>query len=88
MLIILSLRYFDRNPVGRLMTRVTNDVEALNEAFSSGIVTVFGDVSQTRSLCYVSDLIEGIFRLMMSEVVDPVLMGCPKRYSERSFMAR
>ena len=40
----LSLRYFDRNPVGRLMTRVTNDVEALNEAFSSGIVTAFGDV--------------------------------------------
>jgi ATP-binding cassette, subfamily B, multidrug efflux pump len=40
----LSLRYFDRNPVGRLMTRVTNDVEQLNEAFSSGIVTVFGDV--------------------------------------------
>ncbi|HEU4559741.1 MAG TPA: ABC transporter ATP-binding protein [Longimicrobium sp.] len=40
----LSLRYFDRNPVGRLMTRVTNDVEALNDAFSSGIVTVFGDV--------------------------------------------
>lgn len=40
----LSLRFFDRNPVGRLMTRVTNDVEALNEAFSSGVVTVFGDV--------------------------------------------
>jgi ATP-binding cassette, subfamily B, multidrug efflux pump len=39
-----SLRYFDRNPVGRLMTRVTNDVEVLNELFSSGIVTVFGDV--------------------------------------------
>ena len=40
----LSLRYFDRNPVGRLMTRVTNDVETLNETFSSGVVTVFGDV--------------------------------------------
>lgn len=40
----LSLRYFDKNPVGRLMTRVTNDIEALNEAFSSGIVTAFGDV--------------------------------------------
>ena len=40
----LSLRFFDRNPVGRLMTRVTNDVESLNEAFSSGVVTVFGDV--------------------------------------------
>lgn len=40
----LSLPFFDRNPVGRLMTRVTNDVEVLNELFSSGIVTVFGDV--------------------------------------------
>jgi ATP-binding cassette, subfamily B, multidrug efflux pump len=40
----LSLRYFDRNPVGRLMTRVTNDVETLNEMFSSGVVTVFGDI--------------------------------------------
>jgi ATP-binding cassette subfamily B protein len=40
----LSIPYFDRNPVGRLMTRVTSDVETLNELFSSGLVTVFGDV--------------------------------------------
>ncbi len=40
----LSISYFDRNPVGRLMTRVTADVETLNELFSSGVVTVFGDV--------------------------------------------
>ncbi|HET7322569.1 MAG TPA: ABC transporter ATP-binding protein, partial [Longimicrobiaceae bacterium] len=40
----LTLRYFDRNPVGRLMTRVTNDVEVLNNLFSSGVVTVFGDL--------------------------------------------
>jgi ATP-binding cassette subfamily B multidrug efflux pump len=40
----LDLRFFDRNPVGRLMTRITNDVETLNELFSSGVVTVFGDV--------------------------------------------
>jgi ATP-binding cassette, subfamily B, multidrug efflux pump len=39
-----GLRFFDRNPVGRLMTRVTNDVEVLNQLFSSGVVTVFGDV--------------------------------------------
>ena len=39
----LSIRYFDRNPVGRLMTRVTSDVETLNELFSSGVVTIFGD---------------------------------------------
>ncbi|HEX6589955.1 MAG TPA: ABC transporter ATP-binding protein [Longimicrobiales bacterium] len=40
----LRLPYLDRNPVGRMMTRVTNDVEVLNELFSSGIVTVFGDI--------------------------------------------
>jgi ATP-binding cassette subfamily B multidrug efflux pump len=40
----LSITYFDRNPVGRLMTRVTSDVETLNELFSSGVVTIFGDV--------------------------------------------
>jgi ATP-binding cassette subfamily B multidrug efflux pump len=40
----LSISFFDRNPVGRLMTRVTSDVETLNELFSSGVVTVFGDL--------------------------------------------
>jgi ATP-binding cassette subfamily B protein len=40
----LDLRFYDKNPVGRLMTRITNDVETLNELFSSGLVTVFGDV--------------------------------------------
>jgi len=39
----LSISYFDRHPVGRLMTRVTSDVETLNELFSSGMVTIFGD---------------------------------------------
>ncbi len=40
----LSIPYFDRRPVGRLMTRVTSDVESLNELFTSGVVAVFGDV--------------------------------------------
>ena len=40
----LSIPFYDVNPVGRLMTRVTSDVETLNEVFSSGLVTVFGDV--------------------------------------------
>ena len=40
----LPLSYFDRNPVGRTMTRVTSDVEVLNELFSSGVVTIFGDL--------------------------------------------
>lgn len=40
----LSLRYFDTNPIGRLMTRVTNDIEALNAMFTQGVVTIFGDL--------------------------------------------
>ncbi|MCL4846692.1 MAG: ABC transporter ATP-binding protein/permease [Acidobacteria bacterium] len=40
----LDVSYYDRNPVGRLMTRVTSDVDVLNDLFSSGVITVFGDV--------------------------------------------
>src|SRR3954451_3448347 len=40
----LDLSYYDRNPVGRLMTRVTSDVDVLNDLFTSGVVTIFGDV--------------------------------------------
>lgn len=41
----LPLSFYDRNPVGRLMTRMTGDVEALNELFSSVVVTAFGDLA-------------------------------------------
>jgi ATP-binding cassette, subfamily B, multidrug efflux pump len=40
----LDLRFYDRNPVGRLMTRVTTDVDVLNDLFTSGVVSVFGDM--------------------------------------------
>ena len=40
----LDVAYYDRNPVGRLMTRVTTDVDALNDLFTSGVVSVFGDI--------------------------------------------
>lgn len=40
----LPLAFFDRNPVGRLMTRVTTDVDVLNELFTAGVVTLLGDV--------------------------------------------
>jgi ATP-binding cassette subfamily B multidrug efflux pump len=40
----LSLSYFDRNPVGRTVTRVTNDVEALNEVYTSVLVNLFRDI--------------------------------------------
>ena len=40
----LDISYFDRNPVGRLITRVTTDVDVLNELFASGLVTIVGDL--------------------------------------------
>ena len=40
----LALKFFDKTPIGRIVTRATNDVEALGELFSSGIVMVFSDV--------------------------------------------
>ena len=40
----LDLSFYDRNPVGRLMTRITSDVETLNNLFSSGVVAIFGDL--------------------------------------------
>ncbi len=40
----LSIAYYDTHPVGRLMTRVTSDIETLNELFSAGLVTIFGDL--------------------------------------------
>jgi ATP-binding cassette subfamily B multidrug efflux pump len=40
----LDVAFFDKNPVGRLMTRVTTDVDALNELFTAGVISVFGDI--------------------------------------------
>ncbi|HLF85299.1 MAG TPA: ABC transporter ATP-binding protein [Blastocatellia bacterium] len=41
----LSVQFYDRNPVGRLMTRLTTDVDALNEMFTAGVIAIFGDVA-------------------------------------------
>ncbi len=40
----LPMRFFDRNPVGRIMTRLTNDVETINQMFTQGVVAIFGDI--------------------------------------------
>jgi ATP-binding cassette subfamily B protein len=40
----IDVQFYDRNPVGRLMTRVTTDVDVLNDLFTAGVVSIFGDV--------------------------------------------
>jgi len=55
----------------------------LGQALRGEDVTVFGDGSQTRSLCYVSDLVDGIVRLMASDLDDPVNIGNPHEMTIR-----
>ena len=50
----------------------------MSQALRNEDVTVFGDGSQTRSVCYVSDLIDGIYRLMMSDYDEPMNIGNPE----------
>ena len=50
----------------------------LSQALRNEDVTVFGDGRQTRSFCYVSDLVDGIVRLMLSDTHDPVNIGNPR----------
>jgi dTDP-glucose 4,6-dehydratase len=59
-----------------------------SQALRGEDVTVFGDGSQTRSLCYVSDLVDGICRLMMSEVSLPVNVGNPRELTIRQLAER
>ncbi len=49
----LDLAYFNRNPVGRIITRITNDVDVLNELFTAGVVTVFGDVFSLAGIVFI-----------------------------------
>jgi dTDP-glucose 4,6-dehydratase len=57
----------------------------ISQALKNKPITVFGDGRQTRSFCYVSDLIEGIYRLMMSEHTEPVNIGNPHEMTMLEF---
>lgn len=57
----------------------------INQALKGEDVTVYGDGTQTRSFCYVSDLIDGIYRLIMSDYNDPVNIGNPDEITVLEF---
>ena len=57
----------------------------IGQALRGEDLTVFGDGSQTRSFCYVDDLVEGIHRLLMSDCPDPVNVGNPDEITIRQF---
>jgi dTDP-glucose 4,6-dehydratase len=57
----------------------------MKQALTGEDLTVFGDGSQTRSFCYVDDLVDGIFRLLMSGEIDPVNIGNPEEITLLQF---
>ena len=57
----------------------------ISQALAGEPLTVFGDGSQTRSFCFVSDLVDGIYRLLLSEVTDPVNIGNPAEMTVMQF---
>jgi dTDP-glucose 4,6-dehydratase len=60
----------------------------MGQALRGEDVTVFGDGSQTRSLCFVSDLVDGVYRLMFSDTSDPVNVGNPRELTIRELAER
>lgn len=66
-----------------------NDGRALpafvSQALKGEDITVFGDGSQTRSFCFVSDLVDGIYKLLMSDEVNPVNIGNPQEITIKEF---
>ena len=78
----MSLSFFDRNPVGRLMTRLTNDVEVLSEMLSSGVVTILADIFTLIGIVVVMLLLN--FKLaLISFLVLPLLMWVTFLFRQR-----
>jgi len=57
----------------------------IGQALRGEDITVFGDGSQTRSFCYVDDLVEGIYRLLLSDYINPVNIGNPDEITIKEF---
>ncbi|HQG30203.1 MAG TPA: ABC transporter ATP-binding protein, partial [Candidatus Ozemobacteraceae bacterium] len=78
----LPIRFFDRNPVGRLVTRVTNDVTALGELFSSGLVVVLGDFVVLVGIAIAMLLLEPVLGLATLATV-PLLIASAVYFQSR-----
>ena len=83
----LDVQYFDKNPVGRLMTRVMGDVQVLNELFTSGVITVFGNLLSILGIMVAMLLYNWKLALVTFTVI-PIIFGATlvyQIYSRRAF---
>lgn len=71
----LDLKFFDRNPIGRIVTRVTGDVEVLFEVFSSGLVTAFGDIFLIIWILYFMFDLDATLALVTLSVLPVLIYG-------------
>jgi len=71
----LPVRYFDRNPIGRLVTRVVNDVDVLNQMFAAGVVTIIGDVLTLLGIIIVLLLLDWQLALITFTVLPIMFAG-------------
>jgi ATP-binding cassette subfamily B protein len=70
----LDLAFYDRNPVGRLVTRVTTDVDVLNDLFSAGLVTILGDVMVLSFIIAIMFRLSPLLTLVMLAVMPLVIV--------------
>jgi ATP-binding cassette, subfamily B, multidrug efflux pump len=70
----LEVRYFDRNPVGRLITRITTDVESLNEMFTAGFVSIFGDIFVLVGIVIVLFLMDWRLALLLFSILPFIVL--------------
>ena len=70
----LSLSFFDHNPVGRLMTRITNDVDALNDLFTSGAISLIGDIFSLAGIIIILLFENWLLALVVFVVIPPLLL--------------
>ena len=78
----LSLSFFDHNPVGRLMTRITNDVDALNDLFTTGAITLLGDVFTIIAILFILLIENWKLALVVFLVLPP--LAWVTRYFQRA----
>jgi ATP-binding cassette subfamily B protein len=70
-----SLKYFDRTPVGRLVTRVTNDIDAIGEIFGSGALNAFGDLVRLALIVAIMMSLDWKMSIIAFAALPPVALG-------------
>ncbi len=87
----LAMRFFDRTPVGRLITRLTSDVEALGDVFSTGAIGIIGDLFSILVIAVTMFLLQWQLALMLTIMLIPVtalIIYFQQQYRKANYRAR